>query len=100
MRIFDAATIAVVTISSAFQVITPLIAQVPIPDFGNLSSTAVLIWYAWWTTARTIPGLAESFRAEMALERDSHAEERRAMMTKLDQLDRSITELAKCYENR
>jgi hypothetical protein len=100
MRLFDTATIAVAGVSPALQVIGPLLAQMPIPDFGNLSSTAVLIWYAWWTTSRTIPGLAASFRAEMAIERETHAEERRAYMTKLDQLDRSITDLARCYDHR
>ncbi len=42
------------------------------------SATAILGWYAWYTTTKTIPGLVESFREEMKAERDQHGEETRA----------------------
>ncbi len=42
------------------------------------SATAILGWYAWYTTTKTIPNLVDSFRAEMKAERDQHGEEMRA----------------------
>ncbi len=38
-----------------------------IPDFGNLTSSAILGWYAWHTASKTIPGLVRHFREELAL---------------------------------
>jgi hypothetical protein len=37
-----------------------------LPDFGNLTSSAILGWYAWHTASRTIPGLVRHFREELA----------------------------------
>jgi hypothetical protein len=47
-----------------------LLAQVPDmprgswPDFGNITATAILGWYAWHTASKTIPNLVNDFRAE------------------------------------
>jgi hypothetical protein len=49
-----------------------LFAQLPLPEVGNLTATAMLGWYAWHTVARTIPELVASFRAELAAERADH----------------------------
>jgi Spy/CpxP family protein refolding chaperone len=71
--------------------------NLPAVDFGNLTSTAILGWYAWHTTTRAIPQLVadfrqelqehrEAFRRELAAERDSH----RALVFHLgaDQIDK------------
>jgi hypothetical protein len=49
-----------------------VLAQLPLPEVGNLTATAMLGWYAWHTVARTIPELVSSFRAELAAERTDH----------------------------
>ena len=49
-----------------------LLAQLPLPDVGNLTATAMLGWYAWHTVARTIPEIVTAFRAELAAERADH----------------------------
>lgn len=44
-----------------------------LPDaVGNLSATAVLGWYAWYTAARAIPALVRAFREEQAAARADH----------------------------
>jgi hypothetical protein len=48
------------------------LAQLPLPEVGNLTATAMLGWYAWHTVARTIPQIVTAFRAELAAERASH----------------------------
>ena len=48
------------------------LAQLPLPDVGNLTATAMLGWYAWHTVARTIPEIVANFRAELAAERVEH----------------------------
>lgn len=35
------------------------------PELGNLTASAVLGWYAWYTSTRTVPGMLRSFREEM-----------------------------------
>jgi hypothetical protein len=52
--------------------IAGFLAQLPLPEVGNLTATAMLGWYAWHTVARTIPELVSNFRAELAAERASH----------------------------
>ena len=49
-----------------------LLAQLPLPEVGNLTATAMLGWYAWHTVARTIPDLVSNFRAELSAERADH----------------------------
>lgn len=39
--------------------------RLPNFDFGNMTSTAILGWYAWHTTTRTIPQLVADFRQEL-----------------------------------
>jgi len=34
-------------------------------DFGSLSATAILGWYAWHTTTYTIPNIVKGFREEL-----------------------------------
>jgi hypothetical protein len=48
------------------------LAQLPLPEVGNLTATAMLGWYAWHTVARTIPDIVANFRAELAAERVEH----------------------------
>lgn len=58
--------------------IVPVLADAALPsnlpalDFGNLTSTAILGWYAWHTQTRTIPKMLDDYRAEMAAERTSN----------------------------
>lgn len=60
--------------------------KLPSLDFGNLTATAILGWYAWHTTTRTIPQLVadfrqelhelrETFRQELQAERETHRTE-------------------------
>lgn len=49
--------------------------DVLIPELGNLTATAILGWYAWYTASRTIPGLVTDFREEMAVEREANRNE-------------------------
>jgi hypothetical protein len=78
--------------------------DVPFPDLGNLSATAILGWYVWHTARRTIPGLVrlfreelaaaraecqaerEVFRAELALERNQHERDHTAIVAALREL--------------
>ena len=59
------------TITSMLPIVG-FLAQLPLPEVGNLTATAMLGWYAWHTVARTIPELVSNFRAELAAERADH----------------------------
>ena len=54
-----------------------------IPDFGNLTSSAILGWYAWHTATRTIPSLVSQFRQELALCRAGQRAEAEAFRNEL-----------------
>ena len=66
MRAYLALTIASTLPLAGF------LAQLPLPEVGNLTATAMLGWYAWHTVARTIPELVTNFRVELAAERSDH----------------------------
>jgi len=51
------------------------IPHLPQFDFGNVTATAMLGWYAWHTTTRTIPQLVSAFRDEILELRDAFREE-------------------------
>ncbi len=57
--------------------------DLPPPDLGNLTATAILGWYAWHTASRTIPGLLADFRAELAARRTECAADREAFRREL-----------------
>jgi hypothetical protein len=59
------------TFASALPILG-FLAQLPLPEVGNLTATAMLGWYAWHTVARTIPEIVAAFRAELAAERSDH----------------------------
>ena len=59
------------------------LSSLPLPDLSNLTATAVLGWYAWHTVSRTIPGLIEAFRAEIATMRNECRGEREALYQEL-----------------
>lgn len=61
----------VLTFASALPVLG-FLAQLPLPEVGNLTATAMLGWCAWHTVARTIPEIVAAFRAELAAERANH----------------------------
>lgn len=44
-------------------------------DVGNLTATAILGWYAWHTTTRTIPQIVADFRHELQELRETLREE-------------------------
>jgi len=54
------------------------------PDLGNVTATAILGWYAWHTASRTIPGLLEAFREELATTRGEFRDEREALREELN----------------
>lgn len=54
------------------------IPNLPNLDFGNLTSTAILGWYAWHTTTRTIPQLVADFRRELQEIREAFRQELQA----------------------
>jgi hypothetical protein len=53
------------------------------PDFGNLTSSAILGWYAWHTASKTIPGLVHHFREELAACRACQRAEQEAFREEL-----------------
>lgn len=86
MRIAEVVAIAGTGVALFVGQITPSLPALPNLDFGNLTATALLGWYAWHTATRTIPNLVKDFREEskeartafkeeMALERSSHRSE-------------------------
>jgi hypothetical protein len=52
--------------------IMALTAQPPVAELSNLTATAVLGWYTWYTATKTIPQLVQHFRSELAAERGEH----------------------------
>jgi hypothetical protein len=40
-------------------------------ELGNLTSTAILGWYAWHTASKTLPELLRNFREELASGRET-----------------------------
>jgi len=52
-------------------------------QFGSLSATAILGWYAWHTASQTIPNLVAAFREEMASARAECAAERERLYAEL-----------------
>lgn len=48
-------------------------------DFGSLSATAILGWYAWHNTTYTIPSIVKEFREELGIERKSNDETHREL---------------------
>lgn len=52
-------------------------------EFGNLTATAVLGWYAWHTAAKTIPTILRAFRDEMAAMRTEFRTERESLHAQL-----------------
>jgi hypothetical protein len=48
------------------------------PELGNFTASAILGWYAWHTASKTIPGLVEHFRRELAELRDDERVQRQA----------------------
>jgi len=59
------------------QAAPPPVSAFPNIDFGNLTATGILGWYAWHTAARTIPGLVKDFREEAREQREAFKEEMR-----------------------
>jgi len=62
----------------------PVMPDVPaIQEFGSLTATAVLGWYAWHTATVTIPNLVAAFRDEMAKARAECGAERELLYAEL-----------------
>jgi len=49
--------------------------SIPKFDFGSLSATAILGWYAWHTTTYTIPNIVKDFREELRESRSQFFQE-------------------------
>ena len=70
---------------SAFVQAHLLAAELPVPDLGNLTATAILGWYAWHTASRTLPALVRHFREELAETRREFAAQQEAFREALGQ---------------
>ncbi len=55
----------------------------PWEDVGNLTATALLGWFAWFTATRTIPSLVRSFREELKNERQEFRRDREVFREEL-----------------
>jgi len=59
-------------------------AEIPVlQEFGSLTATAVLGWYAWHTATHVIPNLVAAFRDEMAKARAECGAERELLYGEL-----------------
>lgn len=81
--------------SAAAHWIAPLLAQaipheLPNIDFGNLTATAILGWYAWHTQTRTIPKMQDDFRSAIEKQRDDFREELIAERTAIARIETKI----------
>jgi hypothetical protein len=65
--------------------IIALVAQPPIAEFSNLTSTTILGWYAWHTATKTLPQLVENFRAELATERSQNRADRETFLREMSE---------------
>lgn len=87
-----------VTASAAAHWLAPIIAQaagqhhptLPNIDFGNLTATAILGWYAWHTQTRTIPKMQDDFRSAIEKQRDDFREELIAERTAIARIETKI----------
>jgi hypothetical protein len=68
-----------------FAVVLAVAADPPFAQVSNLTATAILGWYAWFTATRTIPQLVKSFRQELATERSQHRTDRDAFLFEMTQ---------------
>lgn len=107
------------TWSGVFVIGSPLVAlalaEAVAPELGNLTASAVLGWYAWYTATRTMPGLLRSFREEMnaarhdfrgesaalreqlACEREYRHRDNAAIAKALNRLSRATAQLSNNY---
>ena len=81
--------------SAAAHWIAPLVAQaipheLPNIDFGNLTATAILGWYAWHTQTRTITKMQDDFRSAIEKQRDDFREELIAEGTAIARIETKI----------
>lgn len=53
------------------------------PELGNLTASAVLGWYAWYTATRTMPGMLRTFRDEMSAARQDFRQDCAALREQL-----------------
>ncbi len=60
----------------AVAAVLALTGQPPVAELSNLTATAVLGWYTWYTATKTIPQLVHHFRSELAAERSEHRTDR------------------------
>lgn len=57
--------------------------DLPLPEVGNITATAVLGWYAWHTATRTVPQMLDAFRQELAALRAAFRRESEALREEL-----------------
>jgi hypothetical protein len=55
----------------------------PTVEWGNLTATAVLGWYVWHTSTRTLPALVRAFREEMSAARADFLAEQASLRLEL-----------------
>jgi hypothetical protein len=75
-------------LATAFLALT---ADPPFAELGNLTSTAILGWYAWHTTTRSIPQLVADFRNELAAERTQRHTDTAAILQAIHELQLCLT---------
>ncbi|HZZ27159.1 MAG TPA: hypothetical protein VFE46_04055 [Pirellulales bacterium] len=67
----------------AVATIAALTGQPPVAELSNLTATAILGWYTWYTATKTIPQLVHHFRNELAAERGEHRIDRNAFLCEM-----------------
>jgi hypothetical protein len=60
-------------------------ADPPFAQLSNLTATAILGWYAWYTATKAVPQLVDNFRHELATERSQHRTDRDAFLVEMAQ---------------
>jgi hypothetical protein len=60
-----------------------VLAETVAPELGNVTASAVLGWYAWYTATRTTPGMLRSFRDEMNAARQDFRNDSAALREQL-----------------
>lgn len=61
---------------------------------GGAGGVAFAVWFGWYTTTKTIPGIVADFKAERILDRAEAAEERKLFRDTIAQLTGQVRPVA------
>lgn len=79
----------------AIYVIGQVVPDMAFPDFGSLTATAILGWYAWHNTNYTLPSIVKDFREELQIERKVNDDNQREIRAQFFQELREAREYYK-----